>query len=199
MTDKRNSMAPQVHIIGASGRSGFALCRSLLADGVAFVPVVRDAAKWAATGIGVTARIADLADRRAPARCAGRRHADRQLCPRAARTRRAGRRAAGGAVRLPGQHAQVHALARRARQRRTGGRGGLPRLRPFRRHAAPHDDLRRPGRGQRAASRRPAAPAADRSVARWRRGAGAADPPGRRDARNSRRTGIANGTGRMHW
>ena len=53
-------MVPQVHIIGASGRSGVALCRSLLAEGVLFVPVVRDAAKWAATGIGVTARIADL-------------------------------------------------------------------------------------------------------------------------------------------
>jgi nucleoside-diphosphate-sugar epimerase len=59
---ERNSMASQVHIIGASGRSGEALCRSLLADGVPFVPVVRSAAKWAATGIGVTARIADLAD-----------------------------------------------------------------------------------------------------------------------------------------
>ena len=55
-------MAPQVHIIGASGRSGVALCRSLLADGVSFIPVVRDAEKWAATGIGVTARIADLTD-----------------------------------------------------------------------------------------------------------------------------------------
>ncbi|HME26395.1 MAG TPA: NAD(P)H-binding protein [Acetobacteraceae bacterium] len=55
-------MAPQVHIIGASGRSGVALCRSLLADGVPFVPVVRDPARWAASGIGVTARIADLTD-----------------------------------------------------------------------------------------------------------------------------------------
>jgi uncharacterized protein YbjT (DUF2867 family) len=59
---KRNRMTPQVHIIGASGRSGVALCRSLLADGASFAPVVRNAAKWAATGIGVAARIADLAD-----------------------------------------------------------------------------------------------------------------------------------------
>jgi nucleoside-diphosphate-sugar epimerase len=55
-------MASQVHIIGASGRSGVMLCRSLLADGVSLVPVVRDAAKWAATGIDVAARVADLAD-----------------------------------------------------------------------------------------------------------------------------------------
>jgi uncharacterized protein YbjT (DUF2867 family) len=55
-------MVYAVHIIGASGRSGVALCRSLLADGGSFVPVVRDAAKWAATGIDVTARVADLAD-----------------------------------------------------------------------------------------------------------------------------------------
>jgi uncharacterized protein YbjT (DUF2867 family) len=53
-------MASQVHIIGASGRSGVALCRSLLADGVPFVPVVRNAAKWNATGIDVPPRIADL-------------------------------------------------------------------------------------------------------------------------------------------
>jgi uncharacterized protein YbjT (DUF2867 family) len=51
-----------VHIIGASGRSGAALCRSLSADGAAMVPVVRDAVKWAAQGIAVAPRIADLND-----------------------------------------------------------------------------------------------------------------------------------------
>ena len=55
-------MVSQVHIIGASGRSGAALCRSLLANGSGFVPVVRDAAKWAATSIEVPARIADITD-----------------------------------------------------------------------------------------------------------------------------------------
>ncbi|HEY2615987.1 MAG TPA: NAD(P)-dependent oxidoreductase [Acetobacteraceae bacterium] len=55
-------MASQVHITGASGRSGVAVCRSLLADGVPFIPVVRDAAKWNATGIDVSPRIADLTD-----------------------------------------------------------------------------------------------------------------------------------------
>jgi uncharacterized protein YbjT (DUF2867 family) len=52
----------QVHIIGASGRTGGALCRSLLFDHVPLVPVVRDAVKWAATDIGVTPRVANLTD-----------------------------------------------------------------------------------------------------------------------------------------
>jgi uncharacterized protein YbjT (DUF2867 family) len=51
-----------VHVIGASGRSGAALCRALIADNIAVVPVVRDAAKWAAQGIALAPRIADLAD-----------------------------------------------------------------------------------------------------------------------------------------
>ena len=51
-----------VHIIGASGRTGVALCRSLLADAVPFVPVVRNADTWAASGIAAAPRIADLTD-----------------------------------------------------------------------------------------------------------------------------------------
>lgn len=51
-----------IAVVGASGRSGAALCRALAARGLAFVPVVRDAAKWRATGIGVAPRVADLAD-----------------------------------------------------------------------------------------------------------------------------------------
>ena len=49
-----------LHIIGASGRSGTALCRSLQADGVGYVPVVRDTARWDATGLGGVPRVADL-------------------------------------------------------------------------------------------------------------------------------------------
>lgn len=45
--------------IGASGRSGTALCRALLAEGTAFIPVVRDAARWTLPG---TPRVADLRD-----------------------------------------------------------------------------------------------------------------------------------------
>jgi nucleoside-diphosphate-sugar epimerase len=51
-----------VHVIGASGRSGLALCRALAADGVAVVPVVRDAGKWRAAGLAGAPLIADLTD-----------------------------------------------------------------------------------------------------------------------------------------
>jgi len=51
-----------VHLIGASGRSGLALCRALADDRVAVVPVVRDAAKWRASGVGGDPLIADLTD-----------------------------------------------------------------------------------------------------------------------------------------
>ncbi|MBB2158851.1 SDR family oxidoreductase [Gluconacetobacter sacchari] len=49
------------HVIGASGRSGAALCRALLDRGTPFIPVVRDAARWRATGLPGTPAIADLA------------------------------------------------------------------------------------------------------------------------------------------
>ncbi len=52
----------RVHVIGASGRSGAALCRSLTADGIGFVPVVRDATRWGATKLPGEARVADLGD-----------------------------------------------------------------------------------------------------------------------------------------
>ena len=55
----------RVHIIGASGRTGIALCRSLAADGVEYVPVVRNAAKFAATGLPGAPAVADLRHRRA--------------------------------------------------------------------------------------------------------------------------------------
>ena len=51
-----------ITLIGASGRSGAALARALLAEGTPFMPVVRDAAKWAALGLPVASRIADLGD-----------------------------------------------------------------------------------------------------------------------------------------
>ena len=49
------------HIVGASGRSGAALCRSLLNDGLPYIPVVRSPARWAATGLPGTPVTADLA------------------------------------------------------------------------------------------------------------------------------------------
>jgi nucleoside-diphosphate-sugar epimerase len=50
---------PQVHVIGASGRSGTALAQIL---GARVVPVVRDAAKWTTLGFAIPPRIADLTD-----------------------------------------------------------------------------------------------------------------------------------------
>lgn len=48
-----------VHVIGATGRSGSALCRAL---GDAAVPVVRDPARWTDSGTPHSARVADLTD-----------------------------------------------------------------------------------------------------------------------------------------
>lgn len=53
-------MIPPIYVIGASGRSGAALCRALLAAGTPFVPVVRNGARWQATGLPGTPRLLDL-------------------------------------------------------------------------------------------------------------------------------------------
>lgn len=85
-----------VHVIGASGRSGTALCRSLIADGIDLIPVVRSAGRWAATGLDAIPRIADLEgaglaealrDATSLVSCAHARHIPAILaaCPRSAR------------------------------------------------------------------------------------------------------------------
>jgi uncharacterized protein YbjT (DUF2867 family) len=51
-----------VHVIGASGRSGAALCRALLAEGRRVVPVVRSRARWEATHLPWSPALADLTD-----------------------------------------------------------------------------------------------------------------------------------------
>lgn len=56
-----------VHVIGASGRSGAALVRALLARGIAVQPVARDPRRWQAAGVSphpllAPLRIADLTD-----------------------------------------------------------------------------------------------------------------------------------------
>ncbi|WP_137125303.1 SDR family oxidoreductase [Roseomonas sp. HF4] len=51
-----------IALVGAAGRSGAALARALAGAGMPFVPVVRDAAKWAAIGLPGAARVADLRD-----------------------------------------------------------------------------------------------------------------------------------------
>jgi uncharacterized protein YbjT (DUF2867 family) len=53
-------MIDPVHVIGATGRTGLALCRALLDDSIPVVPVVRNPAKWAASGLEGAARQADL-------------------------------------------------------------------------------------------------------------------------------------------
>lgn len=57
-----DSPAPRVHVIGANGRSGAALCRALVARGTAVVAVVRRPAAWQALGIEGESREADLHD-----------------------------------------------------------------------------------------------------------------------------------------
>ena len=51
-----------VHVIGATGRSGLALVQALTARGIPVVPVVRDAARWIATGRAEAPRIAAIED-----------------------------------------------------------------------------------------------------------------------------------------
>lgn len=79
-------VAEPVHVVGASGRSGAALCRTFAAEGAPFIPVVRSAARWAARDLPGVPGVADLADapalRRALAgarrvvSCAHARHAE---------------------------------------------------------------------------------------------------------------------------
>lgn len=54
--------AGPVHVIGATGRSGLALCHALKAAGRPVVPVVRSLSRWQATGLVCPARVADLCD-----------------------------------------------------------------------------------------------------------------------------------------
>ncbi|MEO3475245.1 NAD(P)H-binding protein [Roseomonas sp. CAU 1739] len=51
-----------IALVGATGRSGAALARALAEAGIAFIPVTRSAAKWAALGLPGEARLADLRD-----------------------------------------------------------------------------------------------------------------------------------------
>ena len=54
--------ARPVHIIGASGRSGAALTRALLAGGTTVIPVVRNIGKWEALGLRSAGRVAELSN-----------------------------------------------------------------------------------------------------------------------------------------
>lgn len=51
-----------IAVIGASGRSGAALCRALAEAGTPYIPVVRSVEKWRALGLPGDARVATLED-----------------------------------------------------------------------------------------------------------------------------------------
>jgi nucleoside-diphosphate-sugar epimerase len=55
-------MQPPIHVLAATGRTGFALARTLIATGRSIVPVVRDPEKWRGLGLPGEARQADLMD-----------------------------------------------------------------------------------------------------------------------------------------
>jgi nucleoside-diphosphate-sugar epimerase len=55
-------MIDRVHVVGATGRSGVALCQALAQAGIDFVPVVRSGEKFRASGLPGTPAIADLTD-----------------------------------------------------------------------------------------------------------------------------------------
>jgi nucleoside-diphosphate-sugar epimerase len=67
----RTEAVEPVHVVGAAGRSGAALCRLLADQGIAYVPVVRSKARWRALGLPGERRVADLADPPALAQALG--------------------------------------------------------------------------------------------------------------------------------
>jgi nucleoside-diphosphate-sugar epimerase len=71
MTIPPLTLPSPVHVVGAAGRSGVALCRRLAEAGIAYVPVVRSAGRWRAQGLPGQVRLADLADAPALARALG--------------------------------------------------------------------------------------------------------------------------------
>jgi uncharacterized protein YbjT (DUF2867 family) len=62
MLTKSDASQDPVHVVGATGRSGVALCRALVAAGIPVVPLVRRLAKWDATDLPGTARVIELSD-----------------------------------------------------------------------------------------------------------------------------------------
>ncbi len=55
-------MTDAVHVVGATGRTGFALCAALAERGERVVAVVRNPSKWAASGLPGDALAADITD-----------------------------------------------------------------------------------------------------------------------------------------
>lgn len=62
MTAEVTNTRDPVHVIGATGRSGQAVCWALMAADIPFVPLVRSLQRWAETGLPGKARVIDLTD-----------------------------------------------------------------------------------------------------------------------------------------
>jgi uncharacterized protein YbjT (DUF2867 family) len=118
-------VADPVHVVGASGRSGAAVCRALLARGAPYVPVVRSAARWATTGLPGAPRLADLADARALASALG----DARRVASCAHARHAA--ALLGAAPLAGRFALLGSTRKASRWPDVHGRGVLAGERAF--------------------------------------------------------------------
>ena len=163
-----------IAVIGASGRSGAALCRALPAAGMRLPPggagrrslgrdgPARGAPSWRTSAIRPALR-----------RRAGRRGRGWSPAPmRATRRPSSPRRPPDAPLVLMGSTRRFSRWRDAHGDGVRRGRGGAAGQRPARRHPAPDDDLRRRGGGQRAAPCRPAAPPAGgapagRRRARW--------------------------------
>ncbi len=64
-------MTDPIYVVGATGRTGVALCRALIARGDRVIAVVRNPAKWAATGLPGEVLAADIGDNAALQRALG--------------------------------------------------------------------------------------------------------------------------------
>lgn len=62
MTPHSINRRDPVHVVGATGRSGLAVCHALVEAGIPFVPLVRSLERWAETGLPGKARVIDLTD-----------------------------------------------------------------------------------------------------------------------------------------
>lgn len=71
MAEHPIAVAEPVHVVGATGRSGLAVCLALIAQGQSVVPVVRDVAKYRASGLPGEPRLAGIADSHALDRALG--------------------------------------------------------------------------------------------------------------------------------
>ena len=163
----------------------------------AFVPVVRSAERWAATGL--PGHATHCGPRWAPGPGSGAGRAPSRIVSAAPMPGTSPPSWRAAQPRVRGSCSWAAPASSRVGRMPTApgvlaGERRVARIGPPRRHPAPHHDLRRRRRGQRAAAGCPAAPPAGRAAARRRAGAGAAHPPIGRDAQPAGSTGP-----RLDW